>query len=370
MGIGPLVAWRRASLRSLGRTFLVAARCRASSRASRCSRAAPARRVPGADRVHVLGVRARVDRARVRARHGARALGSRGCRARSSPQPPPLRRLRRARGDRAARDRRSPARARTRPCASAGGLKPGPVDDDRRLHARLPRLETKQGANDVARPRDRRRLTRRRRTSRRSSPGKNSYPREQQISNEVSIYHDPRTRRRPVPDRRPDRRRTARIVPEGAREAARQPDLAGRLRLRRRLARRALAGRREERRLADRYATGAIAGMTLALVLGGRARARRASSSSRGRFSASRRPRATCSTSPDELEQRRLALVEERDRALAALKELEFDHRTGKVSDDDYRALVGPLRRRAARGVTCARAAGRSPRMSASAPAR
>jgi hypothetical protein len=44
----------------------------------------------------------------------------------------------------------------------------------------------------------------------------------------------------------------------------------------------------------------------------------------------------------------RLALAEERDRALAALKELEFDHRTGKVSDDDYRAQVGPLRRRAA----------------------
>jgi len=51
---------------------------------------------------------------------------------------------------------------------------------------------------------------------------------------------------------------------------------------------------------------------------------------------------------PDALEQRRLALAEERDRALAALKELEFDHRTGKVSDDDYRELVGPLRRRAA----------------------
>jgi hypothetical protein len=44
----------------------------------------------------------------------------------------------------------------------------------------------------------------------------------------------------------------------------------------------------------------------------------------------------------------RLALAEERDRALAALKELEFDHRTGKISDDDYRAQVGPLRRRAA----------------------
>src|SRR5436190_8464424 len=51
---------------------------------------------------------------------------------------------------------------------------------------------------------------------------------------------------------------------------------------------------------------------------------------------------------PGELERRRLELTEERDRALAALKELEFDHRTGKVSDSDYRELVGPLRRRAA----------------------
>src|ERR1700758_4786514 len=51
---------------------------------------------------------------------------------------------------------------------------------------------------------------------------------------------------------------------------------------------------------------------------------------------------------PGELERRRLSLVEERDRALAALKELEFDHRTGKISDADYRELVGPLRRRAA----------------------
>jgi len=54
---------------------------------------------------------------------------------------------------------------------------------------------------------------------------------------------------------------------------------------------------------------------------------------------------------PGELERRRLDLVEERDRALAALKELEFDHRTGKVTDEDYRSLVGPLRRRAAEAL-------------------
>ncbi len=47
-------------------------------------------------------------------------------------------------------------------------------------------------------------------------------------------------------------------------------------------------------------------------------------------------------------EPRRLELAEQRDRALAALKELEFDHRTGKVSDEDYRSMVGELRRAAA----------------------
>ncbi len=50
----------------------------------------------------------------------------------------------------------------------------------------------------------------------------------------------------------------------------------------------------------------------------------------------------------DPEEQRRLELLEARDRALAALKELEFDHRTGTISDDDYRELLGPLRRDAA----------------------
>ena len=54
---------------------------------------------------------------------------------------------------------------------------------------------------------------------------------------------------------------------------------------------------------------------------------------------------------PGRQEQERVALAEERDRALAALKELEFDHRTGKVSDEDYRAQVGPLRRQAAEAL-------------------
>ena len=60
-----------------------------------------------------------------------------------------------------------------------------------------------------------------------------------------------------------------------------------------------------------------------------------------------------------ELERRTLELAEERDRALAALKELEFDHRTGKVSDEDYRRLVGPLRARAAETLRALEPAGR-----------
>jgi hypothetical protein len=53
----------------------------------------------------------------------------------------------------------------------------------------------------------------------------------------------------------------------------------------------------------------------------------------------------------DEPERRRLEVLETRDRALAALKELEFDHRTGTISDEDYRMLVGPLRRDVARAL-------------------
>jgi hypothetical protein len=51
---------------------------------------------------------------------------------------------------------------------------------------------------------------------------------------------------------------------------------------------------------------------------------------------------------PTAADEARLALVEERDRALAALRELEFDHRTGKITDEDYRREIGPLRQQAA----------------------
>lgn len=67
---------------------------------------------------------------------------------------------------------------------------------------------------------------------------------------------------------------------------------------------------------------------------------------------------------PTAEELRVVALAEERDRALTALKELEADHRAGRVSDDDYRLVVGPLRRDAAealRALDAARGGSRAP---------
>lgn len=57
----------------------------------------------------------------------------------------------------------------------------------------------------------------------------------------------------------------------------------------------------------------------------------------------------------DEDERHRLELLEARDRALGALKELEFDHRTGTISDDDYREQIGQLRREAAAALQALR---------------
>jgi hypothetical protein len=62
-------------------------------------------------------------------------------------------------------------------------------------------------------------------------------------------------------------------------------------------------------------------------------------------------PGADVLAAPDETTRRRLELVESRDRALGALKELEQDHVAGRISDEDYRALVGPLRREAAHAL-------------------
>ena len=100
MGIGPLVAWRKASSRSLLRMLawpigvaLVAGAVADRARGGLVH--------AGPDRLHVLGVRARDDRDRARPRQPGRGLAVRARLA----QPAPLRRLHRARRRRAARDR-------------------------------------------------------------------------------------------------------------------------------------------------------------------------------------------------------------------------------------------------------------------------
>lgn len=52
-----------------------------------------------------------------------------------------------------------------------------------------------------------------------------------------------------------------------------------------------------------------------------------------------------------EAQRRRLALREERDLALAALKELELDHATHHIGDEDYAELVADHRGRAATAI-------------------
>ena len=90
---------------------------------------------------------------------------------------------------------------------------------------------------------------------------------------------------------------------------------------------------REQRRLAERYEA-VRASMTAALVIGALLAAGAVV------FVALpflREPEAgTDHLDRLAAEQARLALAEARDQALAALKELELDHRTGKVNDDDY----------------------------------
>ena len=71
-----------------------------------------------------------------------------------------------------------------------------------------------------------------------------------------------------------------------------------------------------------------------------------------------RRPRRSSERGPDA-QPPQLELLERRDRALAALAELEFDHRTGKIADADYHRLLGPLRGEAAEALRLVRGTAR-----------
>ena len=177
MGIGPLVAWRRASLRSLGRRS--SGRSRSRSRPGSCSsRSAPARSRLGADRAtRSRAFVARVDRARVRARDGARhALGGASwARAFASL----VARNRRRYGgyivhaaDRAARDRhRGLERLRTR-SARPRSSRPGQSMAVGGLHAAPTRGSSEQEAEHPGVAAPHRRLPRRAPARARSHPAR------------------------------------------------------------------------------------------------------------------------------------------------------------------------------------------------------
>ena len=109
---------------------------------------------------------------------------------------------------------------------------------------------------------------------------------------------------------------------------------------------------REQRRLARRFAEAAgararlmeVVALVLAALLA--VAARRSSSPVRSSRARGR------GRSPRRVDPGRAGAAAARSRSATArsraLKELEFDHRTGKISDGDYEASVGALRREAA----------------------
>ena len=195
-------------------------------------------------RVHVLGLRRRDDRPRVRARHArpprarGRVLAGSVLGAHRSQQAP-LWRLRRARGDRAARDRdRRLERLRHGP---RGAARSRAVALGRRLHVDPPRRLHPRGPERDGDPRQTRRAARR--GSSRHARGREERLRRRGAGVERGRHpHGLPARRGPVRGRRPGQSRRQRRLP-GLRQAAREPALARRPRLPARLGDRALAGR-------------------------------------------------------------------------------------------------------------------------------
>ena len=354
MGIGPLVAWRRASLRALGKTFIVPL-CAAvvtgvalialgfgSStpgllaytfsafvlasivlefwRGTTARHAIAGESMPRAFTSLIARNRRRYGGYIVHASIVLLAIGIAGSSAYQTVREP-------AHGLRPGQSMEAAGWTFTyRGRDAAGGRRAGDARDGRRVPRRLAHHDAASGEELV--------------------PGGAA-----DVERSVDLPRPAEPRRR-VHDRRPDRPEVADAVPEGAREAARESDLGRRLRVRARLADRDVAGRRRAAAprgpvRARRDVGGAV---TAALVLGAVLAVLAVLLVARP-FLREPAPVEDRLAEPGELDRRRLELVEERDRALGALKELEFDHRTGKISDDDYRALVGPLRRAAAEAL-------------------
>ena len=246
MGIGPLVAWRRASLRSLGASLAVARSRSRSPPACCCSCRRRLEHRPASSRYTFCGLRARArscssSRAgRARGRRSARRAGSapsaRSSRATGAATAATSSTSRSCCSRSASSGRAPTARRGSRTCSQGETMAIGGYT------AHLPR----HGRSSTAANHDElrgavRRLPRRQAARRRTWPARTTTRREQ-TSNEVGDPHRLAARGGPVHDRR--RLRHGRlVVREGARQPARQPDLARRARVPARLADRAVAGR-------------------------------------------------------------------------------------------------------------------------------
>src|SRR5262249_43005524 len=130
-------------------------------------------------------------------------------------------------------------------------------------------------------------------------------------------------------------------VLQGVRQTARQPDLGRRFHLPRRVADRAVA--RRTRAAAARVAPLARTSV-IELILGALIAVAAVVIVALPFLRDNGEPELIDDPGSEKL----LLLIEERDRALGALKDLEFDHRAGLIDDADYRTSVGQLRRDAA----------------------
>ena len=236
MGVGPLVAWRKASLRSLGAS-LVGPR-QPPSRSGVVLLALGRRLEPARPRrLHVRRVRARGDRPRVRARH-ARAVAPSGTGAGRPPSRDLVSRNRRRYGGYVVHAAivlllfgaigvGAFGTTHIAKLARADSMR------GRRLHARYAGTSHARGPNAQELRANDRRLARRRASSAQC-------PRRQEPllrrAADVERGRDPYRLApggRPVRDRRPVQRGRLRLS-EGARQPAREPHLARRGRLRRR----------------------------------------------------------------------------------------------------------------------------------------
>ena len=231
MGIGPLIAWRRTSFRALARDARVADRRRGRRRRSRSSLPAPARRSPGLIAYTFSAfVLATIVR-RARARHARDRLAVRARLA----QPAPLRRLHRPRRDRAARDRhrrlervRQLDRATPRRSARAMTVDGYTLTHCAACVSRRRRTRPRRARSSTCSGRWNGTISVRRQPVPATRPSRRS---------EVGIKTDWLRGGGPLRDRRRRQPEDAGRLRQGAREAARQPDLDRRDRVPARLAR-------------------------------------------------------------------------------------------------------------------------------------